>query len=64
MTVRLIPDLLHVMTLRSSVEDLDGLPVINLRESPLVGWAGSRSAPSTWRSACARADGGSPLHGR
>ncbi len=39
-TVRLIPDLLHVMTLRSSVEDLDGLPVINLRESPLVGWAG------------------------
>ncbi len=39
-TVRLIPDLLHVMTLRSSVEDLDGLPVINLREGPLVGWAG------------------------
>jgi len=39
-TVRLIPDLLHVMTLRSSVEDLDGLPVINLRESPMVGWAG------------------------
>ncbi len=38
-TVRLIPDLLHVMTLRSSVEDLDGLPVINLREGPLVGWA-------------------------
>ena len=38
-TVRLIPDLLHVMTLRSSVEDLDGLPVINLRESPLIGWA-------------------------
>ena len=38
-TVRLIPDLLHVMTLRSSVEELDGLPVINLRESPMVGWA-------------------------
>ncbi len=38
-TVRLIPDLLHVMTLRSSVEELDGLPVINLRDSPLVGWA-------------------------
>lgn len=38
-TVRLIPDLLHVMTLRSSVEDLDGLPVINLREGPMVGWA-------------------------
>jgi exopolysaccharide biosynthesis polyprenyl glycosylphosphotransferase len=38
-TVRLIPDLLHVMTLRSSVEELEGLPLINLRESPMVGWA-------------------------
>jgi Undecaprenyl-phosphate glucose phosphotransferase len=38
-TVRLIPDLLHVLTLRSSVEELDGLPLINLRESPMVGWA-------------------------
>ena len=38
-SVRLVPDLLHVLTLRSSVEDLDGLPMINLRESPLVGWA-------------------------
>jgi Undecaprenyl-phosphate glucose phosphotransferase len=38
-TVRLIPDLLHVMTLRCSVEDLDGLPLINLRQTPLVGWA-------------------------
>jgi Undecaprenyl-phosphate glucose phosphotransferase len=38
-TVRLVPDLLQVMTLRSSVEDLDGLPMINLRDSPLVGWA-------------------------
>lgn len=38
-TVRLIPDLLHVMTLRSSVEELEGLPLINLREGPMVGWA-------------------------
>src|SRR5208283_5472989 len=38
-SIRLVPDLLHVLTLRSSVEDLDGLPMINLRESPLVGWA-------------------------
>ena len=37
--VNLVPDLLHVMTLRSSVENLDGMPVINLRETPLVGWA-------------------------
>ena len=38
-TVRMLPDLLHVVTLRSSVEDLDGLPMINLRETPLVGWS-------------------------
>lgn len=38
-SVRLVPDLLHVMTLRSSVESLDGLPMIGLRESPMVGWA-------------------------
>jgi len=38
-TVRLVPDLLHVRTLRSSVEDFDGLAVISLRDSPLVGWA-------------------------
>jgi len=38
-TVRLIPDLLHVMTLRSSVEELEGLPLINLREGPMFGWA-------------------------
>ncbi len=38
-TVRLVPDLLHVMTLRSSVEDLDGLPMISLRQSPLIGWS-------------------------
>jgi Undecaprenyl-phosphate glucose phosphotransferase len=37
--INLVPDLLHVMTLQSSVENLDGMPVINLRESPLVGWA-------------------------
>jgi len=38
-SVKLAPDLLHIMTLRSSVENLDGLPIISLRESPLVGWA-------------------------
>lgn len=39
-SVRLVPDLLSVMTLCSTVEELDGLPVINLREGPFVGWAG------------------------
>jgi Undecaprenyl-phosphate glucose phosphotransferase len=39
-SVKLVPDLLHVMTLNSSVEDLGGLPLIGLRESPLLGWSG------------------------
>lgn len=38
-SVKLVPDLLGVMTLRSSVESLEGLPIIGLRESPMVGWA-------------------------
>jgi len=37
--VNLVPDLRHVPTLHSSVESLDGLPVINLRDTPLLGWA-------------------------
>jgi exopolysaccharide biosynthesis polyprenyl glycosylphosphotransferase len=37
--VRLVPDLMHVATLRSGVEDFDGLPVISLRDTPLVGWS-------------------------
>ena len=38
-SVKLVPDLPSVMTLRASVESLDGLPIIGLRESPMVGWA-------------------------
>ena len=41
-SVQLVPDLRHVLTLRSRVEDLEGLPVIGLRESPLVGMAALR----------------------
>ena len=37
--VKLVPDLLDVLTLRSSVEELDGLPIINLRDTPMLGWA-------------------------
>jgi len=40
--VQLVPDLRHVLTLRSRVEELEGLPVIGLRESPLVGLAAVR----------------------
>ena len=41
-SVKFVPDLMHIMTLGSSVEELDGLPVVNLRETPLLGWAGVR----------------------
>ena len=37
--VHLVPEWFDVLTLRISLEDLDGLPVISIRESPLVGWA-------------------------
>jgi Undecaprenyl-phosphate glucose phosphotransferase len=40
--VRIVPDLPAMMTLRAQVEELDGLPLISLREGPLVGWAAVR----------------------
>lgn len=36
--IKLVPDLLRYMDLQSGIEDLDGMPVINLTESPLYGW--------------------------
>jgi Undecaprenyl-phosphate glucose phosphotransferase len=36
--VKIVPDLLHGYGLRSSVESLDGIPVIGLHETPLTGW--------------------------
>ena len=36
--VKLVPDILQYATLRASVEDLDGTPVINLSQVPLDGW--------------------------
>jgi Undecaprenyl-phosphate glucose phosphotransferase len=38
-SVKVVPELPDIMTLRASVEDLDGVPIIGLRESPMVGWA-------------------------
>ncbi|MFC1850483.1 undecaprenyl-phosphate glucose phosphotransferase [candidate division CSSED10-310 bacterium] len=38
--IKLIPDLLGYVTLKASVEDLDGLPIINISESPFDGWNG------------------------
>lgn len=37
--VRVVPDLLQYYVLRAGVEDLDGLPVINLNNIPLEGWS-------------------------
>ena len=37
--VKLVPDILQYATLNASVEDLDGMPVINLSQVPLQGWS-------------------------
>lgn len=37
--VKVVPDLIHGFGLRSTVESLDGIPVIGLQETALVGWA-------------------------
>ena len=37
--VKIVPDLLHGYSLRSTVESLDGIPVIGLQETALFGWA-------------------------
>jgi exopolysaccharide biosynthesis polyprenyl glycosylphosphotransferase len=36
--VRVVPDLLQYFALHAGVEDLDGIPVINLTQIPLAGW--------------------------
>jgi len=36
--IKVVPDLLQYYVLRAGVEDLDGLPVINLTQIPLQGW--------------------------
>lgn len=39
LSIHVVPDLLQFMVLRSRVEDIDGLPTINLSETPLEGWS-------------------------
>jgi len=36
--VRFVPDLLGIDTVQGGIEDFDGLPMIRLIESPLLGW--------------------------
>ena len=37
--VKMVPDVLQFVTLRAAVEELEGLPVISLAQSPITGWA-------------------------
>ncbi|NIQ00514.1 MAG: undecaprenyl-phosphate glucose phosphotransferase [Nitrospinaceae bacterium] len=38
--IKVVPDLLKYMSLSGGVDDFDGLPIVNLTESPLYGWNG------------------------
>ncbi len=35
--IRIVPDLLQCLTLRSGIEDLDGIPIVSLNETPMHG---------------------------
>jgi Undecaprenyl-phosphate glucose phosphotransferase len=37
--VKMVPDVLQFVTLRAAVEELEGLPVISLHQSPITGWS-------------------------
>lgn len=37
--IRIIPDIYQAMTLNAGVEEFDGLPVINLMDTPMYGWS-------------------------
>ncbi|HSE94420.1 MAG TPA: undecaprenyl-phosphate glucose phosphotransferase [Methylomirabilota bacterium] len=37
--VKMVPDVLQFVTLRAAVEELEGLPVISLEQSPITGWS-------------------------
>jgi Undecaprenyl-phosphate glucose phosphotransferase len=37
--IKIVPDLYRLITLRGGMEEFEGLPFINLRESPMVGWS-------------------------
>jgi Undecaprenyl-phosphate glucose phosphotransferase len=37
--VKMVPDVLQFVTLRAAVEELEGLPVISLAQSPVTGWS-------------------------
>lgn len=36
--IKVVPDLMQFMRLNPGIEDLDGLPIVNLSEGPMYGW--------------------------
>ncbi len=36
--IKVVPDLCEFMTLRGGVDELDGIPIISLQDTPLYGW--------------------------
>jgi Undecaprenyl-phosphate glucose phosphotransferase len=36
--IKVVPDLVQYATLKAALEDLDGIPIISLNETPLQGW--------------------------
>ncbi len=37
-TVRIVPDIIHFLSLRADIEQIDDIPLINLSDTPLKGW--------------------------
>lgn len=37
-TIKVVPDLMQFVNLQSGVEELDGLPIISISDTPLYGW--------------------------
>ena len=54
--VKVVPDLLQVIALRARLEDLDGIPVININDVPLQGFNSHRQAGDRRRHLERRAD--------
>jgi Undecaprenyl-phosphate glucose phosphotransferase len=36
--IRIVPDLLRFVTLRCDIEEFNGLPIVRINDSPLIGW--------------------------
>jgi len=41
LVIRVIPDVLRYVTLRCGIEEFDGVPIVRINDSPLLGWGAS-----------------------